>query len=120
MKCKRLDVWKASARLSANVYKALKECRGFGFKDQITRSCLSIPSNIAEGMEKESLKEQIRYIEISRGSTAEFATQVYIGMDIDYIEKSGGKEWIDKSDHILAMLASLKKTIKNRETVKKI
>ena len=112
MKCKRLDVWKASARLSANVYKALKECRDFGFKDQITRSCLSISSNIAEGMEKESLKEQIRYIEIARGSTAEFATQVYIGMDIDYIEKSDGKEWIDKSDHILAMLASLKKIIK--------
>lgn len=65
-------------------------------------------------MEKESLKEQIRFIEIVRGSTAEFAAQVYIGMDIAYIEKSDGKEWIDKSDHILARLANLKKAIKSQ------
>ena len=114
MKCEKLDVWKASARLSADVYKSLKMCNDFGFKDQITRSCLSIPSNIAEGMEKESAKEQMRFIEIAKGSAAEFATQVYIGMDIDYIEKRDAKAWLDKSDHILAMLSNLKKTIKNR------
>ena len=116
MKCEKLDVWKASARLSANVYKALKECKDFGFKDQITRSCLSISSNIAEGMEKESAKEQMRFIEIAKGSAAEFSTQVYIGMDIDYIEKNNAKEWLEKSNHILAMLSNLKKTIKNRNT----
>jgi four helix bundle protein len=47
MKCEKLDVWKISARLSADVYKAFTTCNDFGFKDQITRSCLSIPSNIA-------------------------------------------------------------------------
>lgn len=116
MKCETLNVWKVSARLSANVYKAFKTCKDFGFKDQITRSCLSIPSNIAEGMEKDSANEQMRFIEIAKGSAAEFSTQVYIGMDINYIEKSDGKEWIDKSDHILAMLSNLKKTIQNRNT----
>ena len=116
MKCEKLDVWKISARLSADVYKAFKTCNDFGFKDQITRSSLSIPSNIAEGMEKESTSEQARFIEIAKGSAAEFATQVYIGMDISYIEKKCGKEWINKSNHILAMLSNLKKTIKNRNT----
>lgn len=116
MKCEKLDVWKASARLSADVYKAFKTCKDFGFKDQITRSCLSIPSNIAEGMEKESAGEQTRFIEIAKGSAAEFATQVYIGMDINYIERSDGKEWIEKSNHILAMLSNLKRTIKSRNT----
>jgi four helix bundle protein len=116
MKCENLNVWKVSARLSADVYKAFKECRDFGFKDQLTRSALSIPSNIAEGMEKESVKEQMRYIEIAKGSAAEFATQTYIGMDINYIEKDEGRAWIDKSDHILAMLSNLKKTIIKRNT----
>ncbi len=115
MKCEKLDVWKASARLSANVYKALKECKNFGFKDQITRSCLSISSNITEGMEKELAKEQMRFIEIAKGSTAEFSTQVYIGMDIDYIEKNNAKEWLEKSAYILAMLSNLKNN-KNRNT----
>ena len=101
MKCEKLDVWKKSARLSADVYKAFKECRDYGFKDQITRAGLSIPSNIAEGMEKESYKEQVRFLDIAKGSTAEFATQTYIGIDIGYIDKIEGKRWVEVSDHIL-------------------
>ncbi|HDH11681.1 MAG TPA: four helix bundle protein [Nitrospirae bacterium] len=47
MKFEDLDVWKRTARLSANIYKELSHIKDFGFKDQITRSGLSIPSNIA-------------------------------------------------------------------------
>ncbi len=117
MKCEKLDVWKKSARLSANVYKAFRDCRDFGFRDQITRAGLSIPSNIAEGMEKESIKEQLRFLDIAKGSAAEFATQTYIGMDIGYIDKKEGKRWIDEADHILSMLSKLKNSLnKNRNT----
>ena len=118
MKCEKLDVWKKSARLSANVYKYLKSLKDFGFKDQITRSALSIASNIAEGMEKESLNEQIRFIEISKGSVAEFITQVYIGIEIEYIEKNIGFEWIKTSNQILGMLTNLQKNIRNRKSTK--
>jgi len=111
MKCEKLDVWKKSVRLSANVYKALSQCKDFGFKDQITRVSLSVPSNIAERMEKPSVKDRIRYLDIAKGSVAEFATQTYIGMDIGYIEKPIGKEWIETSDHLLAMLTKLQQTL---------
>ena len=110
MKCEKLDVWKKSARLSADVYKAFQDCRDFGFKDQITRAGLSIPSNIAEGMEKMSTKDQIRFLDIAKGSVAEFATQTYIGMDIGYIDRTLGKEWIDTADIILAMLTKLQQS----------
>jgi four helix bundle protein len=50
VKFEDLDVWKRSARLSADIYKALINLKDYGFKDQITRSGLSIPSNIAEEM----------------------------------------------------------------------
>lgn len=93
MKCEKLEV--------VEIYKAFVNSRDFGFKDQITRSSLSIGScnpagtrtNIAEGMEKESNKEKIRFIEIAKGSTAELITQVYIGIEIDYIEKELGIKW---------------------------
>lgn len=52
-----LDVWRKAERLSAGLYKALAELRGYGFRDQITRAGLSIPSNIAEGHERGSSKE---------------------------------------------------------------
>jgi four helix bundle protein len=47
MKCETLDVWKKALNLSVDVYKAFAKCHDFGFKDQITRASLSIPSNIA-------------------------------------------------------------------------
>ena len=52
LKCEKLDVWKRSCRLSVDIYKLFANSKDFGFKDQITRSALSIASNIAEGMEK--------------------------------------------------------------------
>ena len=115
MKCEKLDVWKKAARLSADVYKAFALCRDFGFKDQITRSCLSIASNIAEGMERDSFKEQIRFLDITKGSAAEFATQIYIAMDIEYIEKAIGKEWIEKIDHLIAMITKLQQALRRKQ-----
>lgn len=108
MKCERLEVWKRSCRLSVEVYRQFSELRDFGFKDQITKTGLSIPSNIAEGMEKESDKEKIRFIEIAKGSTAELVTQIYIGIEIDYIEKELGMRWTKELNEILKMLTGLK------------
>jgi four helix bundle protein len=111
MKCETLDVWRKSARLSADVYKRFAQSRDFGFRDQITRAGLSIPSNIAEGMEKASDKEKIRFLDMAKGSAAEFATQTWIGMDIGYIDKEVARDWIERSDHILAMLTKLQGTL---------
>ncbi len=114
MKCEKLDVWKKATRLSSDVYKTFAKCKDFGFKDQITRSGLSIPSNIAEDMEKTSVKEQIRFLDIAKGSTAEFATQTYIAMDIKYIEKEVGREWIDAADHLIAMITKLQQSLRRK------
>ena len=112
MKCEKLGAWKRSCRLSVEVYAYFKENRDYSFKDQITRSSLSIASNIAEGMEKESIKENIRFLEIARGSTAELITQIYIGIEIDYIDKTKGIEWVKESSELLKMLNGLKNNLK--------
>ena len=57
MKFEGMEVWKSSARLSAELYKHFAEINDYGFKDQITRSGLSIPSNITEGSERGSKKD---------------------------------------------------------------
>ena len=109
MRCERLEVWKRSSRLSVEVYRHFASLRDFGFKDQITRSSLSIASNIAEGMEKDSDKEKVRFIEIARGSVAELITQIYIGIEIDYIPKQIGMQWTKEADEISRMLVGLKR-----------
>jgi four helix bundle protein len=114
MKCETLDVWKRSCRLSVSVYKHFADCRDFGFKDQITRSSLSVPSNLAEGLEKDSLKENVRYIEIARGSAADLLTQIYISIEIGYLDKALGSQWKDEINQISKMLNALKQTLKGR------
>jgi len=106
-----LDVWKKSARLSADIYRNLKEIKDFGFKDQITRSGLSVPSNIAEGMERNSPKETCNFLSYAKGSCGELRTQIYVGMEIGYISNETGKAWIEETRKISAMLVGLTKSL---------
>ena len=104
-----LDVWKRSCRLSCEVYTTLSRCRDFGFRDQITRSGLSIPSNIAEGFERGSAKEKRQFLFYAKGSLAELKTQVYIGQRIGYIHNEKAIRWRKELDEIEKMLGSLLK-----------
>jgi len=102
-----LLVWQRAARLSAEIYKELLDLKDYGFKDQITRSGLSIASNIAEGSERESGKEFVRFLSYAKGSAGELRTQIYIGMDVGYIGRVTGKCWINETKEISKMLAGL-------------
>ena len=114
MRCERLEVWKRACRLSVNIYKVFASCKDYGFKDQITKSSLSIGSNIAEGMEKESSKDKNRFLNIAQGSTAELITQIYIGIEIGYIDKTEGMSWVKETNEILKMLSALKKNYETK------
>lgn len=103
-----LEVWKRSARLSAEVYKGLAALRDYGFRDQITRSSLSVSSNIAEGVERRSGKDRQRYMDIALGSCGELRTQIFIGIEIGYIDKQRGTSWIAETREISAMLVGLR------------
>ncbi|QCQ20806.1 four helix bundle protein [Desulfoglaeba alkanexedens] len=110
-----LAVWKRSARLSAELYKALRDLKDFGFRDQITRAGLSIPSNIAEGFERESAKETTCFLNYAKGSAGELRTQLYIAMDIGYIERETAMAWIRETEEISRMLHGLMKTIRDQK-----
>lgn len=112
MRFEDLEVWKRAARLSVAIYRHLEALRDFGFKDQITRASLSIPSNIAEGFERISLKECVTFLSYAKGSCGELRTQVFVGIEIGYIELKTGKEWLRESEEISLMLGSLIKTKK--------
>jgi four helix bundle protein len=82
-----LEVWKESMRLAVDVYHHFKSLHDFGFRDQIQRSAVSIPSNIAEGFERHSNKEFIQFLFVAKGSAAELRTQLYLPIEIKFIEK---------------------------------
>jgi four helix bundle protein len=114
MKFEDMKIWNRSAKLSADLYMAFAGCRDFGFKDQITRSGLSIPSNIAEGCERSSKKDFIRFLQYAKGSCGELRTQIYIGIEVGYIEPDQGKIWLGETREISAMLVSFIKSIEKQ------
>ena len=81
----KLDIWLKSVELSVHVIKQLKnmEVAIWPLRDQIVRSCISIPSNIAEGSERNSKKDFIRFLYIPKASNAELRTQLTILAGVD-------------------------------------
>lgn len=112
MNFEKLEVWQRSARLAAELYKATSQLRDYGFRDQLTRAGLSVPSNIAEGMTRSSSKEKCRFLEIARSSIAETRTQIYIGIEINYLPREDAREWLDETKQISAMISGLMQKIK--------
>lgn len=116
MKFEDMGIWKRSARISAELYKSFADCKDCGFRDQITRSGLSIPSNIAESSVRESKKDFIRFLQYAKGSCGELRTQINIGIDIGYIDKSQGNTWLNENREISAMLVGVINSIEKQLT----
>ncbi len=103
----KLEVWKRSCRLSCELYKELDSCKNFGFKDELTRSALSIASNIAEGEKREASNESARFLYISKGSAGGAITQLYISIEAGFIDCPQGFAFINEAKEISAMVAAL-------------
>lgn len=109
-----LEVWKRAVGLSVQIYRETGALKDFGFRDQITRAGLSIPSNIAEGMERSTAADQTRFLDYARGSCAEVRTQVIVGMEVGFIGQEAGAAWCQETRELSAMIQGLIKSIRRR------
>ena len=106
-----LDVWKRSCQLAVDVYSSLHDSRDFGLKDQMQRAAVSVASNIAEGSDRGSTAEFIRFLRYSKASCAELRTQLYIAQRIrqttNQPQLPQGSEIIQETKELSAMIQSL-------------
>lgn len=102
-----LDVWKKACQLSVSVYSLVDKCNNSGFRDQVTRSALSVPSIIAEGYERDYRPEMVRFCRIAKGSAGELRTQLYIGIKAGFINAEDAGGCIEVSREISRMLQGL-------------
>jgi len=77
--------WQKARELTKEVYKALVNCRDRGFNDQIQRASVSVMSNLAEGFERGTKQEFLNYLYIAKGSAGEVRAQLYVGLDVGYL-----------------------------------
>jgi four helix bundle protein len=102
-----LEVWKRGCQLSVDVYELFRGSKEFAFRDQMIRSSLSIPSNIAEGAERGSNADFIRFLHYSKGSSAELRTHAHIAERLRLISDEAAQSVVRESRELSAMLHSL-------------
>ena len=107
-----LEVWKRSCKLSVRLYELLEGCRDYGIKDQMLRSSVSIPSNVAEGRERRSTQDFKRFITIAQGSAAELRTQVYVAREVKIFSTEEASELLEEVRSISKMLQALYSSLK--------
>lgn len=106
----KLNVWQEAKKLVVDVYHLLEEFPKFekyALCDQIRRAVVSVPSNIAEGSGRKSLKEQIRFLEISYGSLMETFNQLLIAIDLTYITEESVEAIKPRIDAVAKMINGL-------------
>ena len=109
-----LIVWKESMSLAVEIYRSVIDWRDFGLKSQIQKSAVSIPSNIAEGFERQTNKEFIQYLYIAQGSCGELRTQLYLAVKLKHFDSQTGSDYIQRTQQISAMIHGLIKTRKRK------
>lgn len=107
----KLTIWRDAVELAVVVYKIFRDSKNFGLRDQILRSAISIPSNIAEGCERQYPKEFSRFLTIAAGSCGEIRTQLILAHRFGEINEAQNIELVDKFRVLSAQLFSFKKKI---------
>lgn len=109
-----LRVWQDGMLLAEMVYafcRQLPREETYGLSSQLKRAAVSIPSNIAEGSERNSTKELIQFLYIARGSLAEVRTQVKLAVRLNYLSELG--EWEEICDKLSRSLSNLIKSLRD-------
>ncbi|HYG09366.1 MAG TPA: four helix bundle protein [Pyrinomonadaceae bacterium] len=112
------EAWQRSRELTKLIYQLSGSGdfgRDFGLKDQIRRAAVSIPSNIAEGFERDGDKEFVQFLSVAKGSCGEVRTQLYIALDQHYLTKSQFDSVSAQLIELSRMLSGLITYLRNSE-----
>ena len=113
-----LEVWQRGCRLAVDVFAETHRWKSFVLRDQIQRAALSIPSNIAEGCERDSAGDFIRFLRIGKGSSAELRTQLYIARKLHDTNAEAfplfSKSFVGEAREISAMIQGLIRSVERR------
>ncbi|MCB0727210.1 MAG: four helix bundle protein [Ignavibacteriae bacterium] len=113
---KKLRLWQQSIELVKEIYKLTKNFPSeekFGLTNQIRRSAVSVPSNIAEGAGRNTKGEFKNFLGVANGSLFELETQLIISKDMNYLKDYNLNLLLPKIDMLQKMIYNLIKSVNN-------
>jgi len=108
-----LEVWREAKALAVEVYRLTAALKEFGLRDQLRRAAVSVPSNIAEGDERDTDKDSVRFFYMAKGSLAEVRTQLEIAAEVGLIAPELAAPLLQRATNLGKRLGAL---IKSRST----
>jgi len=118
----KLDVWKTSKQLAVYIYQLIEKFpqeEKFALCDQLRRACISIPSNIAEGSGRISVREKVHFISIAYGSLMEVYCQLQIAEELRYIHDEDIKGIYNLINKTSLLMTKYRDYLSNQEDKKK-
>lgn len=111
---KDLEVWQVAMRLVGECYRVSRsfpDSERFGLTNQLRRSAVSVPSNIAEGHGRGSPKSFLNFLWIANGSLAELETQVLLAIDLGFLSNTDTSAALDLIGQVGRMLTGLRRAV---------
>ena len=105
-----MEIWQRGCRLAVEVYRLTQRKefeKDWGLSNQIRKSGVSIPSNIAEGHERDTSAEFRHFLRIAKGLCGELRTQLYIAHALGFIDKATADKVIAECVEISSMIYGL-------------
>lgn len=117
MRFEELNVYKESHKFVLDIYditKLFPNEEKFRLVDQLIRASYSIPSNIAEGNSRNTTKEYINFLYISRGSANEIKYFLLLSKDLNYMDEKQYEQLKNKIESVIKMLNGLISSLKDK------
>jgi four helix bundle protein len=112
-----LEVWQMAMDLSERIYRLTWEFprhEVYGLASQLQRASVSIPSNIAEGRMRGTLRDYAHFVSMARGSLAEVRTPLILAQRLDYTTTEQSDTLLRKSEHLAKRLNDLRRSLQSR------
>jgi four helix bundle protein len=114
-----IEAWQKARELTKAIYATSNESkfsRDFGLRDQIRRASVSVMSNIAEGFDRGGNRELVQFLYIAKSSAAEVQAQLYVALDVGYIDQEKFKELYDLASNTGRMIGGFIRYLKTHAT----
>lgn len=115
---RELRCWQEARRVTRDVYALTSRepfAKDFGLRDQMRRAAVSIGSNIAEGFERDSNPELLKFLSYAKGSTGELLSQLHTACDVGYVAEQEFDNMVSSLKGLGAMIARFQTTVKSAQ-----
>jgi four helix bundle protein len=110
-----IEAWKGTRTLTKKIYEITgrpRFSRDFALRDQMRRAAVSVVSNIAEGFSRQTDQEFVQFLYIAKGSMSEVQSQLYVGLDLGYLDESEFSQCYAAADQVARLISGFIKYLK--------